>query len=247
MMRPMRGLIPGAFCGFLTALSLSVAGAQTPPARTVWDGAFTASQADRGRTLYAAHCAQCHGGELQGGEATTLVGETFWVDWAARSVGDLVAYVSKNMPFSEDGSLAGTLQASTYADIVAHLLRSNGFPAGSQELTAASGAGVQIIRKDGSTELPASTLAHVVGCLGPRAADGSWPLTQASNPARVVAGTPPDRTVPLGARTYPLKFVLTNLTKFVGHRVSVTGLLLGPGGADGLNMSGIESLGASCN
>lgn len=247
MMRPMRGLIPGALCVFLSALTSSVIGAQGPPVKTVWDGAFTAAQADRGRTLYAANCAQCHGGELQGAEATTLVGETFWVDWAARTVGDLVAYVSKNMPFSEDGSLAGTLQASTYADIVAHILRANGFPAGEQELSAASGAGVQILRKDGSSELPASTLAHVVGCLGPRAADGSWPLTNASAPARVVAGTAPDRGVALGARTYPLKFVLTNLTKFVGHRMSVTGLLLGAGGSDGLNVSSVASISESCN
>jgi hypothetical protein len=203
-------------------------------------------QADRGRTLYAANCAQCHGGDLQGGEAAALVGDRFWTDWAERTVGELVAYVSKNMPFSEDGSLAGTLSAGTYADIIGHILNSNGFPAGSQELTAESGSGVQIVRKEGPGELPASTLAHVVGCLAPRASDGSWQLTRASRPQRVPTGGTPDRSVALGDREYALKFVLTPLTKFVGHRMSVTGLLLGAGGVDGLNVSAIVSIAPGC-
>jgi hypothetical protein len=51
------------------------------------------------------------------------------------------------MPFSEDGSLAGTLGTPTYVDIVAHILNSNGFPSGSSEMTAASSVGVQIVKK----------------------------------------------------------------------------------------------------
>ena len=223
-------------------------GAQTPSGGTVWDGVFTDTQADRGRILYGASCAECHGGDLQGAEAASLKGDKFWEDWTARTVSELVGYVSKNMPFSEDGSLAGTLPAATYADIVAHILRTNGFPAGARDLTAASGVGFQIVKKDGPGELPASTLAHVVGCLGPRAADGSWTLLKASAPQRVTTeGGAQNRQAPLGERQYALKFVLTNLTKFAGHRMSVTGLLLGAGGVDGLNVSSIESVAAACN
>ena len=45
-------------------------------------------------------------------EGAPLIDERFWSDWAERSVGELVVYVSKNMPFSEDGSLAGRLQGN---------------------------------------------------------------------------------------------------------------------------------------
>ena len=237
-----------ALAVFLVAIVSGVLAVQAPgPRRTVWDGVFTTGQADRGRTLYAASCAECHGAALQGGEGTALGGDKFWADWGEQTVGDLVAYVSKNMPFSEDGSLAGTLSEGTYADIVAHILVANGFPAGAQELTLGSGAGVAIIRKDGPGELPATTLAHVVGCLAPRASDGSWRLVKGSRPVRVATGAKPDRAAALGEREYALKFVLTNLTKFVGHRISVTGLLLGAGGVDGLNVSTVESVADSCN
>jgi hypothetical protein len=40
---------------------------------------------------------------------------------------------------------------------------------------------------------------------------------------------------------------LTPLDKLVGHRVSVTGLLLGDGGVDGLNVNAVKSVAATCN
>jgi len=245
----MRRLIVAAAVAFCVSGSLSVVGAGQSPAigRTVWDGVFTAEQAGRGRTLYSANCAGCHGANLQGGEGQALQGETFWLDWREQTVDALLTYVSKNMPFSEDGSLAGTLQASTYADIVAHMLSANELPAGTHELTASSSTGVKIIRKDGPGELPATTLARVVGCLAPRQADGSWVLMKATRPVRASEAKPAaDSDVSLGDRTYQLKFVLTPLTKFVGHRTAVTGLLLGDGGVDGLNVNTVTSVAAEC-
>jgi S-disulfanyl-L-cysteine oxidoreductase SoxD len=231
------------YAGFAAA-----AGARQAASRTVWDGAFTTAQADRGRVQFAAHCAACHGSDLQGGQGKALTEKQFWADWGDRTVGDLVAYVSKNMPSSDDGTLAGTLPSSTYVDIVAHILRTNGFPAGPQELTPDSGTGVRIVNKDGPSELPASTVARLVGCLGPKGADGNWRVTKASRPERA---TPPPATaardVPAGDREYALKFVLRNLTTMVGHKVAVTGLLLGDGGVDGLNVNTVESVADTCN
>ncbi len=77
--------------------------------KSVWDGVFTAAQAERGRGFYLANCAECHGGNLEGGEKQALKGDRFWADWQETTVDYMLGRISKNMPFSEDGSLAGTL------------------------------------------------------------------------------------------------------------------------------------------
>jgi mono/diheme cytochrome c family protein len=239
-----RAILAGACVAWVISAFSSIGGAQAP--RTVWDGVFTAEQAARGRDEFAGHCAECHGGNLQGGsDGKSLRADQFWTDWKESTVGELLTYVSKNMPRSEDGSIAGTLSSGTYADIVAHILSMNEFPAGTAPLTAASAAGVQIIRKDGPGELPATTLAVVVGCLAPRAADGSWRVEQATRPVRATNAGAPDPGAS-GDRAYALKFVLTNLTKLVGQRVAVRGLLLGEGGVDGINVSAVTPVAGSC-
>ena len=114
-------------------------------------------------------------------------------------------------------------RAEAYNDIVALILKSNGFPAGSTELTPAAIAGVQIVSKDGPGELPANTLVRVVGCL--TKSGNEWTLTSATAPVRTdkTQLDPADATVPLGTRTMALKFVLTKLDSFVGQRMSVSG------------------------
>src|SRR5712691_1802306 len=63
-------------------LSLSAAAQQAPPARSVWDGVYTAEQSKRGEPLYAQHCASCHGTMLEGGEmAPALTGGAFNANW----------------------------------------------------------------------------------------------------------------------------------------------------------------------
>jgi S-disulfanyl-L-cysteine oxidoreductase SoxD len=228
-----------------------VAGAQDPApttsaTKTVWDGVFTDAQAQRGRGFYAEHCASCHGATLEGADHRPLKGDRFWATWQDTTVDRLLKHVATNMPHSEDGSLKGTLGSRVYADIVAHILSTNEFPAGAIELTEATTPGVQIVRKGGSGELPSGSLAHVVGCLAPRAADRSWKLLKATRPARVLEGQAIDRGVALGDREYTLMFVLTPLDKFVGHRMSVRAALMGEGGVKGLNVTSIESVSSTC-
>jgi S-disulfanyl-L-cysteine oxidoreductase SoxD len=213
--------------------------------RTVWDGVFTTAQAERGRDLYLDHCADCHGPALEGGEEKALKGERFWTDWQETTVDYLLGRISKNMPYSEDGLLAGSLGMPAYVDVVAHLLRTNDFPAGPDELTAASSVGVQVIKKTGPSELPAHAFAHVVGCLA-RGPGADWTLTQGSRPVRILDGRPPDEKTPLGDRGYTLKFVTTALDSFIGHRMSVSAALMGEGGREGLNVRRITSIGARC-
>jgi S-disulfanyl-L-cysteine oxidoreductase SoxD len=230
--------------------SVAIRAGQAPAAadRTVWHGVFTAAQAERGRQQFTANCAECHGSGLQGtGEGKSLRGDAFWTDWRESTVDALLNYISKNMPRSETGAgpQPGSLSPGSYVDIVAYLLSANELPAGEQELTQASSNGVKIIRKDGPGELPATTLATVIGCLDPRLANGGWRISKATAPVRTSAGATPDRNA-TGDRAFELKFVLTPLTKLVGHRVVVNGLLLGDGGVNGINVSDIASVADRC-
>jgi mono/diheme cytochrome c family protein len=244
-----RALLSAALALYLFVTASALGTGQAPdPGRSVWDGVFTTDQVNQGNIGYSANCAECHGGDLEGGEGKALRGDQFWTDWRESTVGELLTYISKNMPYSEDGSRAGTLPASTYAAIVAHILAANGLPTGTEALTLDSSVGVQIIRKDGPGELPASTLARVVGCLAPRGTDGSWRLVRATRPQRASsAAAVSDSDVPLGDREFELKFALTPLNKFVGHRILVTGLLLGDGGVNGLNLNTVTSVADTCN
>jgi quinoprotein glucose dehydrogenase len=244
----MAGVVGVFVCALVHAV---VIGAQAPGAtaerasRTVWDGVYTDAQAQRGRGFYAEHCASCHGGSLEGAEHRPLKGDRFWATWQDTTVDRLLNHVSTNMPHSEDGSLKGTLGSAVYADIVAHILKTNDFPAGTTELNASSSTGIRIVKKDGSGELPNGSLAHVVGCLE-KGTGRNWKLVKGSRATRVMEGQAPDRNAPLGDREYVLMFVLTPLDKFVGHRMSVRASLMGEGGAQGLNVTTIESVSATC-
>jgi hypothetical protein len=87
----------------------------------------------------------------------------------------------------------------------------------------------------------------VVGCLAPKSG-ADWVLTSATAPARIekVGVVPEDATRPLGDRTIALKFVLTRLDSFVGQRMSASGLLLGAGGKDGINVTAINRVAETC-
>jgi len=261
-MRRLTGLLP--FPGFsavgtaavvvLVLASMSSAtpgGKQATPGpraggtKSVWDGVFTAAQAQRGRGFYAEHCASCHGANLEGAEHRPLRGDRFWIAWQETTVDYLIGKISTTMPHSEDGSLKGTLGAHLYTDIAAHILNVNGFPDGASELTQVSSVGAQIVKKESPSELPSGSFAHVVGCLA-RGAGREWKLERGSRPARVIDGREVDVNAPLGDRDYALMFVLTPLDKFMGHRMSVRASLIGDGGTKGLNVSAIRSVSATC-
>jgi quinoprotein glucose dehydrogenase len=123
--------------GVLTSLAIAViaagsAGVRAQPAsRSVWDGIYSAEQADRGAAAYANRCGACHGVTLGGtGEAPGLSGGEFVSHYDQLSMGDLFDRVRTTMPQNAPKSLG----RDEYADIVAYLLKSNGFPAGAVPL-----------------------------------------------------------------------------------------------------------------
>jgi mono/diheme cytochrome c family protein len=228
----------GLFIAWLVVAS--PAAAQTSaPRRTVWDGVYTQAQAARGAMAFGRSCAGCHSLTSQG--RAPLAGDAFWKSFSLKTVGDLLDYVSRYMP----NGAPHTLSDTAYEDIVALILQSNGFPAGTTELGFKTVADVQIIPQDGSTALPANALARVVGCLAKSGA--AWVVTNATAPERAEALSLGRYALrPLGDRTMALKFVLTKLDALVGSRVVVSGLLIGADGADGINVTTVDRVAPSC-
>jgi mono/diheme cytochrome c family protein len=124
-MRPNRILATSAL-----ALTMGIAGAQ---ARTsIWDGVYTDTQAEHGRTLYMQSCGRCHGADLSGTfEIPPLVGR-FMPYWSGSTLDALFDYVSTAMPLDHPGALG----AAANADILAFILKSNDIPAGATELSS---------------------------------------------------------------------------------------------------------------
>ena len=224
----------------LTAARSVLLNAQAGGVRTVWDGVYTDAQAARGSSAFSQSCSNCHTLASQG--KGPLIGDKFWEGFAQRTVGDLLTYVKTNMPNGNGGSLP----ASTYNDLVALILKSNGFPAGTVEVAPETAAGVLINPKDGPGELPNNTLVRIIGCLARQGND--WVLTSATTPERVdrIGVGAADGGRALGDRTTTLKFVLTRIDAFAGQRVSVTGLLIGAGGENGINVSTVNRVGDIC-
>ena len=98
---------------------------------------YTTQQATRGEKLYGEQCAQCHGEGLAGVEmAPPLTGDMFNSNWEGVPLSDLFERIRMSMPQNNPGSLT---RAQT-ADILAHMLKVGGFPAGQQELDGQPGA-----------------------------------------------------------------------------------------------------------
>ena len=72
--------------------------------------------------------------------------------------------------------------------------------------------------------------------------------TKATVPERIdkVGAGPNDATKPLGTRTMTLKFVMTRLDTYMGQRMSVSGMLIGAGGTDGINVTTVNRVAENC-
>jgi mono/diheme cytochrome c family protein len=101
--------------------------------RSVWAGVFTQEQEKRGEAIYNRECSTCHGERLKGGEgAPALTGTEFAASWNGQTVGDLFDRIRQTMPAPPEQP--GKLTPQQNADVVAHILSVNGFPAGTTEL-----------------------------------------------------------------------------------------------------------------
>ncbi len=90
---------------------------------------YSEAQATEGKTAYESNCASCHGNSLGGSHlAPGLVGPRFDQSWRGKSA-DVLSFHVRRMPPEGSGEPV-SLGEVTYTNILAYLLKSNGFPAG---------------------------------------------------------------------------------------------------------------------
>jgi len=101
-------------------------------ASTVKDKVYTKEQAARGEKVFTTSCAKCH--KLEGPETKDgppLGGDVFLTKWDGKPLFDVAFGIKLNMP--PDGSVI--LDDAQTADVVAFILKSNGFVDGTKALT----------------------------------------------------------------------------------------------------------------
>jgi cytochrome c len=121
------------FAGVILVTVLTCQAEVAGEMRSVWDRVYSNAQAKRGEKLYRIACESCHAPDLSGGKVVPeLIGNTFTEDWDGLSVGRLFERVLLSMPEEDPGSV------SRYdkADILAFILKENGFPSGQGDLQA---------------------------------------------------------------------------------------------------------------
>jgi mono/diheme cytochrome c family protein len=111
---------------------LETAGDQT----SIWDGVYTAEQAERGAAAYIS-CTRCHGRRLNGApddpdqkSTPPLARAAFLREWDGKSLAVLFGYTRATMPLNNPASLSD----QQYIDIIAYMLSINEAPAGDAEL-----------------------------------------------------------------------------------------------------------------
>lgn len=94
---------------------------------------YTTAQATQGASVFANHCANCHGQNLEGKAGPALKGPSFQQMVSAQGLNgaSLLAFISQHMPLTNPGALDKT----QYADVTAYILKENGYPAGSTTLS----------------------------------------------------------------------------------------------------------------
>lgn len=108
----------------LLSTSTAILGAgQAASEKTIADGVYSAAQADRGEQRFKTSCSSCHTPGSFGGGA-------FADRWNGQTMGEVFDFVSNAMPENDPGGLA----AEDYANVLAFILKVNGYKAGDNDL-----------------------------------------------------------------------------------------------------------------
>jgi mono/diheme cytochrome c family protein len=218
--------------------------------RTVADRIYSDAQAFRGASAYETACANCHRADLAGNSGPALRGQRFALEFAGKDLKALYVKVATTMPRNAPASLADEV----YLDIVAYVLKENGFPAGPRELTADGLDGIRVVPGRPKPPPPVGDFSYVdvVGCLTGGAANG-WMLTQASEPIAVAAPTPAtasgggEARKPLGTETFHLVDAMAYAPQdHAGQKIYIRGLLIKLPDEQRITISNFEMVSPTC-
>ncbi len=235
-----------------SSIAIAVVASAQEAAKTVADGVFTDAQAARGASAYETSCAGCHRGDLGGATGPSLRDQRFARDFAGKDLKTLFTRVATTMPRNAPATLGDNVNL----DIVAHLLKENGFPAGRRELTADALDGVRVLPGRPKPPPPIGDFSYVevVGCLaaGPQ---HTWLLTRASAPSvppstatPAASSTPAHAATPLGGETFHLLDAMAYAPQdHAGHKMYVRGLLIKLPGEARLTISTFEMVAPACS
>ena len=124
---------------FATALTIAVATHSPAIAASVrallpasvWDSVYTDSQTIRGDSLYKAVCIKCHGPTLAGTpDGNPLAGTEFVANWDGLTIDQIYDKIRNEMPPDNPK----TIPRELVPDVLAFILKKNGFPAGRKPL-----------------------------------------------------------------------------------------------------------------
>jgi hypothetical protein len=145
----------------------------------------------------------------------------------------LYDFISTTMPQDNPGELS----KDSYRDVLAYILRRNGYPKGTSDLTEDAIRSTAMVGLDGPKPLASDSMVRVTGCVV-AGADDSWELVQGSDPVRIRKpdpASPEELQNAAAAATGTQKFKLQNLDnlepKFIpdsfrGQRVLVKGVFV---------------------
>lgn len=173
-----------------------------------------------------------------------LASERFTTTFADATLLSVFTTIQTTMPRNAPNSLT----EREYVDVVAHLLKLNGYADGMTELAVAGLGDIKVPGKGGSLEF---TLVHVVGCL----AQGGrvWTLAKATDPIRTRAPEPATDDeaaqldqAPLGARSFRLQQVYGAPPGWTGQKVAAKGFLTRSGTEERVNVTSMRILTTPC-
>ena len=216
----------------------------------IWQGVYTAAQAERGKAVFNTACIRCHGGDLAGTTAPALKGDRFQTTWGGEMIESLFGKIRDTMP----PNFGTILDDQAKLDIVTYILQTNGFPTGSSELALASTdlASVQILRKDEQATVQNFSLVQTVGCLssGP---NNTWVLTRTADPVTTRDDAPTDRGLAaaaaraLGTKAYRLLSVAPfRPESHMGQKVEARGLVYNEPGDERITLTSLQPTGSAC-
>ena len=225
------------------SLALHAQDAATP---RIWQGIYTATQAERGKSTFNTACLRCHGADLSGTTAPALKGDRFQATWGGDTVEGLFGKIRDTMP----PNFGTVVDDQAKLDVVAFILQTNGYPAGSTELVIDSPdlAASQILKKGEQATVQNFSLVQTVGCLTRE--NDKWMLTRTAEPMTARDETPSPQALasatnrPLGTKTFLLLSTKPfDPEKHTGQKMEARGLIYNEPGDLRLTLTSLRMAG----